>query len=110
MSGHGCGKFQTTPARPQGTFEDLGLPADELSTLKNAQGVLRDLASQWTAVGHDETAALYAAKKLCYDPPNVASGVGISIFYFLAKLRKLKFKRRAAPLIISIRALPSELR
>jgi hypothetical protein len=33
-----AGKFQTTPVRPQGTFEGLGLPADELSTLKNAQG------------------------------------------------------------------------
>jgi hypothetical protein len=55
------------------------------------------------------TAALYVAKKLCYDPLNVGSRVGISIFIF-AKLRKLKFKRRATPLISSIRALPSELR
>jgi hypothetical protein len=38
MSGHGCGKFLTTPVRPQNTFEELGLPADALSTLKNAQG------------------------------------------------------------------------
>jgi hypothetical protein len=61
-------------------FEDLGLPADELSTLKNAQGMLRELASH-LAYGYNETAALYVAKKLCYDPLNVASSVGISIFY-----------------------------
>jgi hypothetical protein len=63
-------------------FEDLGLPADELSTLKNAQGMLRELASHLPAYGYNETAALYVAKKLCYDPPNVASCVGISIFLF----------------------------
>jgi hypothetical protein len=72
-----------TGCRLRALFEDLGLPADELSTLKNAQGVLRELASHLTAFGYNATAALYVAKKLCYDPPNVASSVGISIFYFL---------------------------
>jgi hypothetical protein len=41
-----------------GHFEDLGLPADELSTLNNAQGVLRELASQLTAFCYNETAAV----------------------------------------------------
>jgi hypothetical protein len=48
-----------------GHFEDLGLPADELSTPNDPQGALRELASQLTALGYNETAALYVAKKLC---------------------------------------------
>jgi hypothetical protein len=60
-------------------FEDLGLSAEELSRLQNAQSVLRDLASQLTAFAYNETAALYVAKAWHYDPLEATSGlIGLS--------------------------------
>jgi hypothetical protein len=92
-----------------GAFEDLGLPADELPTLKNAQGVLRDLASQLTAFDYNETCCTVRREKAVLRSAECRVRRRHIHFYFLAKLRKLKFKRRAAPLISSIRTLPSEL-
>lgn len=41
--------------------------------------------TQLTAFGYNETAALYVAKKLCYDLVSAAFGVGISILLFYRK-------------------------
>jgi hypothetical protein len=74
-----AGKFQTTPVRPQGTFE--GTRSARRRAL-DAEKCSRRWHVTLAAFSFNETAALYVAKKLCYDPLNVGSSVGVSIFIF----------------------------
>jgi hypothetical protein len=71
-------QYANVPARYKdmrnGTKEELPLGKDELARLREAQGVVRDLAAQMRGFAHNETLARWALL-LRYDPREASEGL-----------------------------------